>query len=225
MSDPPSPRRARTRARIIAGAQPLFHERGLKKVTVEDVCFAAGVSRRTFYQHFESREALASEVIGIMVRDISGPLLINLESKRPAAEIISRNFDLVAELVSTRVSLRFLAEVEAELPEDSRLIKDARRRIVDGLVKVIHRGQREGSIQLGLQPASLGKIIYAILENSVSPAFALANDLGMAEICETLSALFLSGLFLSESAPASGRRRTQRKRQGAFNRNIAGGCK
>jgi len=104
--------------------------------------------------------------------------------------------------------------VDAELPEASRLIADTRRRIIEGLVAVIHRGQREGSIHLGFKPEAIGKIINAILENSVSPAFALSNDLSLAEICETLSALFLCGLLVSEDTPASGRRRTQRGRQG-----------
>jgi len=92
MSNTQTPRRARTRARILAGAEPLLHEHGLRKVTVEDLCSAAEVSRRTFYQHFESREALASEVIGIIVKDISGPIIENLESRRPAAELIPRHF-------------------------------------------------------------------------------------------------------------------------------------
>ena len=196
MTNVKSPRRARTRARILAGAEPLFHEHGLRKVTVEDLCAAAGVSRRTFYQHFESKEALAYEVVGVIVRDVSGPIIAKLESRRPATEIIPDHFRLIAELVYPRLSARFFAEVDAELPEASRLIAEYRRRIIDGLVAVIHRGQREGSIQPGLKPKSLGKIIYAILDNSVSPAFALANDLSIAEICETLSVLFLGGLLV-----------------------------
>jgi AcrR family transcriptional regulator len=207
-----TPRRARTRARILAGAEPLLREHGLRKVTVDDLCAAAGVSRRTFYQHFESREALASEVIGIIVKEISGPIIENLESPRPAAELIPKHFRLIAELTVPRVSARFFADVDAELPDASRLIADTRRRIIDGLVAVIHRGQREGSIQPGLKPEALGKIINAILDSIFSPAFALANDLSMAQINENLSALFLSGLLVAESAPAADRRRTRSQR-------------
>jgi len=211
MPDTPTPRRTRTRARILAGAEPLLREHGLRKVTVDDLCAAAGVSRRTFYQHFESREALASEVIGIIVQDASGPIIANLESRRPAAELIPKHFRLIAELAYPRVSARFFADVDAELPAASRLIAETRRRMIDGLVAVIHRGQREGSIQPGLNPEALGKIINAIVEMVISPAFALANDLSMAQIGETLSALLLRGLLVSEPAAAD-RRRTRRKR-------------
>lgn len=214
MPDTQTPRRARTRARILAGAEPLFHEHGLRKVTVEDLCAATGVSRRTFYQHFESKEALATEVVGIIVKEVSGPLMANLESRRPAAEIIPKNFQLITELVFARVSARFLADVDAELPEASRLIGENRRRIIDGLVAVIHRGQREGSIQPGLKPESIGKIIYAILENSASPAFALSNGLSLAEICETLSALFLCGLLVSKPAPDRRRKSSNPRKTG-----------
>jgi AcrR family transcriptional regulator len=212
MPDPQTPRRARTRARILAGAEPLLREHGLRKVTVEDLCAAAGVSRRTFYQHFEGREELASEVIGIIVKDITGPLIENLQSRRPAAELIPKHFQLVAKLAYSRVSARFFADVDAELPEASRLIAEARGRVIDGLVAVIHRGQREGSIEPGFKPESIGKILNAILEDSLSAAFALSNDLSLAEICETLSPLFMNGLFVAKTTPAADRRRTRRKR-------------
>ena len=212
MPNTQTPRRARTRARILAGAEPLLREHGLRKVTVDDLCAAAGVSRRTFYQHFESREALASEVIGIIVKEVSGLLLESLESRLPAAELIPQHFQLIAELAYPRVSARFFADVDALLPDASRLIANTRRRIIDGLVALIHRGQREGSIQPGLKPEALGKIINAIIELVISPAFALTNDLSMAEIGETLSALLLRGLLVSEAAPAADRGRVGRKR-------------
>ncbi len=52
-------KRAQTRARIIDGALKLFVRRGFEAVTLDDIAAAAGISRRTFFHYFESKEDLA----------------------------------------------------------------------------------------------------------------------------------------------------------------------
>lgn len=49
-------KRAATRAAITAVARSLTSERGLNGYTVEDVCEQAGISRRTFFNYFPSKE-------------------------------------------------------------------------------------------------------------------------------------------------------------------------
>jgi AcrR family transcriptional regulator len=50
-------RTERTRARILEGAAAVVRARRIRAATVEDILQAAGVSRRTFYQYFGSKEA------------------------------------------------------------------------------------------------------------------------------------------------------------------------
>jgi len=44
------------RARIVAAAAETLAERGCGAITVEEIACRAGVSRKTFYEHFEERE-------------------------------------------------------------------------------------------------------------------------------------------------------------------------
>lgn len=47
---------ATVRARILQGAASVFAERGVRLASVEDLLKASGISRRTFYRFYESKE-------------------------------------------------------------------------------------------------------------------------------------------------------------------------
>ena len=47
-----------TRSRIIAAADTLFYEHGLRSVSVDAIAERAGVTKRTLYYHFESKDEL-----------------------------------------------------------------------------------------------------------------------------------------------------------------------
>lgn len=58
---------------LFDAAKPLFERYGFRKTTVEDVCSAAGVSKRTFYEHFKDKTEFFSRLLhclgeGMMAR-------------------------------------------------------------------------------------------------------------------------------------------------------------
>jgi len=55
-------RRTKTRARILTTAFALFDERGVHKVTVEDVRASAGLARGSFYNYFPTYEHMLKEL-------------------------------------------------------------------------------------------------------------------------------------------------------------------
>jgi len=58
-------RKRETRARIVAAAGKLFGERGVRNVTVADICGSADVARQTFFNHFSGKEELIGELVAV----------------------------------------------------------------------------------------------------------------------------------------------------------------
>jgi len=56
---------AKHRDELLKAASRLFRERGFDKVGIAEIAGAAGLTHGAFYTHFESKEALCAEVIGL----------------------------------------------------------------------------------------------------------------------------------------------------------------
>ncbi len=52
-----------TREKILGSAYTLFFRRGYSRVGVEDIAKAAGITKRTLYSHFDSKDALIGAVL------------------------------------------------------------------------------------------------------------------------------------------------------------------
>lgn len=57
-AEPISPRRERTRERLLDAAYEVFAQLGVHGASIEAICEAAGFTRGAFYSNFESKEAL-----------------------------------------------------------------------------------------------------------------------------------------------------------------------
>ena len=55
--------RAVTREQIIKGAYALFYRQGFARVTMDEIAAHAGVTKRTLYAHFDSKDTLLGEAL------------------------------------------------------------------------------------------------------------------------------------------------------------------
>jgi AcrR family transcriptional regulator len=110
-------KRAATRAAITAVARSLTAERGLNGYTVEDVCEQAGISRRTFFNYFPSKE---DAILGHFDDDLPEEIFTEFlqgGSPSPAGEISPT---LLRDMV--QLSLRMSEQMTASPAETRQLI-------------------------------------------------------------------------------------------------------
>jgi TetR/AcrR family transcriptional repressor of nem operon len=62
----------KNRQRVVAKASKLFRESGFDGISVNDLMKAAGFTHGGFYNHFESKDALASEALDHAFRQMDG---------------------------------------------------------------------------------------------------------------------------------------------------------
>ncbi|MDQ0117743.1 AcrR family transcriptional regulator [Pseudarthrobacter defluvii] len=115
-------KRAATRSAITSAARTLTAERGLNGYTVEEVCEAAGISRRTFFNYFPTKE---DAIIGHADDDIPSDIIEEFVAGgagSPAGQISPTLFrDLVT------LSLRLAEDMSASEEDTRQLIGVVRK--------------------------------------------------------------------------------------------------
>ncbi|TWP53993.1 TetR/AcrR family transcriptional regulator [Lentzea tibetensis] len=146
------------RERILKAAQELFYSRGIHATGVAALIEAAHVSPRTFYQHFESKNALVEAYL--LRFEADAPLAAETELDRTdlaAAERLLAIFTPLEE--ATRSLVRgcpfhnAAVEGAGELPQVARVVERHKRAFRDRLVATAAEAGAADPMALGRQLA------------------------------------------------------------------------
>jgi AcrR family transcriptional regulator len=122
------------RRRLIDAAWRVFEEASEDRVTVADIVSEAGMSSRSFYQHFSSKEDLIAQ----MVEDVGGAILaaVAADFREPLADPAAQ---------AARVLQTFLERLPSVAIDLTRLegtiggrVVRLRQRVVRALTEVVH---------------------------------------------------------------------------------------
>jgi AcrR family transcriptional regulator len=191
------PRRAdalRNRERVLAAAEEVFAQSGLKG-QVEEVARRAGVGVGTVCRNFPTKQSLVEAVLTSMYESLLARAVAAGENPDPAAAFE----EFVIALSEFQARHRALAEQmarELELPETAQPMRDELRTAIDGLVA---RAQEAGAVRSDIGPADV-----SLLFSGVAHATALAGDLAPV-LRERYVRLILDGLRPQEASTLPGR--------------------
>jgi AcrR family transcriptional regulator len=137
---------------IIETARELFIRHGIKRVSVEEICKTANVSKMTFYKYFKNKVDLAKSVIKQIVSDAEAEYRFIMNQEIPFSEKVKQMIEMKIDQTDglSRESLgEFLNSAEPEIAEFlNRVRRDMFQLVLNDLVQV----QKEGGIRKDLKP-------------------------------------------------------------------------
>jgi AcrR family transcriptional regulator len=137
---------------LLEAGRKLFWKYGFKRVSIDEICREAGVSRMTFYRFFENKTDLAKTIFANVVAD--GVIAFNeiLNSDAPPAEKLKMIISMKAEGtndISTEFMTDFYKNPDTELPE---FIEKVTREAWDEVITGFRRAQEEGWLRKDFKP-------------------------------------------------------------------------
>ena len=145
-----SPKKNRKLSMIIEAAQELFLNHGVKRVTVEEICRKAKVSKMTFYKHFKNKEELFFHIWegwvdeGFQLMDEIDALDISLPEK------IQMMFEW---------KTRFLSKTSSALIEDIIKFDLKYDKPIARFMEFIVNAQKRGEIRPDIKPVFLMTVL------------------------------------------------------------------
>lgn len=131
----PDRRIARTRLALLEAAQRLFATRSVDGVSIDDIIREAEVAKGSLYNHFDSKEALAEALFGMVRGHVAHLLDVGIDAQTPPPERLVRGSFLILRFaIDHPESAAALIKLSpALLEETAPLNVKAREIIVEGL--------------------------------------------------------------------------------------------
>jgi AcrR family transcriptional regulator len=192
-----------TQQRIMAAARELFFARGYASVHMDDIAHELGMSKKTLYLHFRSKDTLLCGICRQLneecthmrqttFKDLSLPLLARH----------SRYLEYVTQKLS-RLHPSFFAEVKRHAPAVYQEMMDLRRKsVVETVSTMITEGQQQGLIRPEVNPAFAVEAYQTVVMHCLQPECLEACGVALPQACRAVSNLFFQGLLTDEGRRA-----------------------
>jgi TetR/AcrR family transcriptional repressor of nem operon len=164
--------RPSTREQIVRAGLKCLTEKGFNGVGVQDITATAGVPKGSFYNHFESKEALGAEIVERYGADTRRREILSDQSI-PPLERLRRHYE---RLNAIFVEAKFergciLGNFSAELSNQSDVIRDGLRRLyarwTEDVEAAIAEAQQKGAVSNELTAAELAAFLLDAYEGAL----------------------------------------------------------
>jgi AcrR family transcriptional regulator len=162
---------------IISTAQALFWKYGMRRVSIEEICGVAKVSKMTFYKFFKNKIELVKYILD----------KIEEESTKEYQTIMSQDISFHKKVLQTidmkmksvdKISSEFYADLHQNaIPEISEHFNNISTRVLDLIVDDYKKAQGKGEIRKDLK---IEFIIYQL-----NKIFEMAGDANLIEMYDS----------------------------------------
>jgi len=158
-----------TKNRIFEAARQLISEHGFENVSVDSIVEAASVSKGAFYVHFESKDALASELLNyyINLADIDyKSFLATLSDRKSVFDVLVMLAEKISDFLSESIgyeNMRILYKSHLSKTVITMPAMSYSREIYKIFTEVLEKGVRQGELREDIPVDSLARhLILAI---------------------------------------------------------------
>ena len=185
--------KSNVREKLIEAGLENLHRCGFNGCGVQQITETAGVPKGSFYNHFESKEALGAAVVEHYWRERAGSTLpILAETGVPPVDRLRRYFAAMAAKMEKRgyVGGCLIGNLGAELSDHSELVRDGLNVIFAGWTEAVEAcirdGQRAHEIRADFDAAVLASFLINAWEGAILRAKVAKNGAPFDEFNEVV---------------------------------------
>ncbi|MEO6694358.1 MAG: TetR/AcrR family transcriptional regulator [Ignavibacteria bacterium] len=186
--------------KILKYSRHKFHTGGFYKTSMDELATDLGISKKTIYKHFPSKEKLLEDICNDTTCEIAGKL----------EDIVEGNDDVVVKFVkilnmhsnfSINISDKWISDISIHAPNLKKNIESMKNEQINKVMKkLLEQGKKEKIIES--YPTPIIIITFnAALMSVTSPEFIIKNKFSMQEAFKLTYEMLLNGI-LTEKGKA-----------------------
>jgi AcrR family transcriptional regulator len=194
--------------RILNNAIELLRTKGIKNITTEMIAAESGISKKTLYEVFKSKEELVTEII-----DYSKLILdsqwINIFSKLKDTTETIDFLELFHELMEAAkhifyiLSTPFLTDLKKHYPLVWNNLREYRRAKIKNYFNILFKiGQESGYLRKDVSPELVYFIHYFTIDNILTPEIISEIPMSEKDVMDGILNILMTGLLTEKGSQA-----------------------
>jgi AcrR family transcriptional regulator len=194
-ASPPPSDSTEVQTRILRQARAQFFAHGYRRFTMDDLAAELGMSKKTLYQHFRSKDQIMAAVIGDFSGEVRGDAEAVLQNRSLSFAEKLRAF---VESMVTRLSAlhpHTIRDLQRYAPALHARIEEMRRKNIPYIFgRLIEEGQAAGFVRDNVSPSFAVEFFLHAMQGLLQPPALERLRLTPQEILPRAITLFFGGL-------------------------------
>jgi len=181
------------RDRIIEETMQLFNHRGYKNVTMREIAKLLGMSSKTLYHYFPSKEAIAEAAIMLLRKNVSAGIQAVQHSEADPISKLKEVLTLIrTEIITTNPLL--LRDIEHYAPNIWEKFYTGKDEYIQMIREFICEGQNTGLIKKTINPEVAAHVYTSIFRAVIDPAIFNNRGYSTQDMMDFLIDIFFDGV-------------------------------
>jgi AcrR family transcriptional regulator len=184
----------KVRERIITNAERLFFTRGFSGVTMDQVASELGISKKTLYQHFDSKHQLLYAVVSRLMAESEHRIKTLMGDGQ--LDYFQKMAGLVEHIAkrTSGISRNFMQDLQKSAPDMWEEISEFRRRkIYHNFGLMIRKGIKAGMIRPETDPELLTKMYEVLVQQMINPQAMMDSPYSPGQLMKSIIELVFAG--------------------------------
>jgi TetR/AcrR family transcriptional regulator, cholesterol catabolism regulator len=184
--------------RIIEAVRDRVFAEGFSRLSVDEIAAMFGMSKKTFYKFFPTKEELINQVTDRIMAQARASITGIARSKK---DFISKLHELMSFLMlqSSHLSKALQVDLQRYAPELWKRIEEFRTlRISDVFSRLVDQGINEGYVRKDLNKRVFMLVVLSSIRNVVNPGVLLQESITAREAIDSILNLFFAGILTDQ---------------------------
>ena len=187
------------RVRIVDGARRHFFAHGFRGVSMDDLTAELGMSKKTLYSRFDTKQQLLEAVIDEQFRRVSEECERIIAARDMDFQVTLREFLACIQRHTAEIQPPFLKDMRQEAPQTFQRVERLRHALIERYFgELMRRGRNAGVIRKDIPAPLIIEILLAAVQAIVNPARMEELDLTVKSGCALITKVVLEGALVPQ---------------------------